>query len=198
MLPQQFSSKVCVLRSWYFKYGSFPSQDQTTQILWFKSQQHAQTFFNLLVAWEFVHDTETGRAPTDKMTWVPLISDQTVPAWFPTPGRDDDQYVSFDLTKQLIPDINATTILTVSGESMIEAWIFPGDRVIVHQLWVIKEGSLIVAIIDGWYTLKYYHRDANNQVYLQAANQSLFPNPIYPEESLEVFGVVTWMFREFS
>lgn len=197
MLPLQFSSKVCVLRSRYFKNWCFPNQEDTTSLLWFKSQKTAQTFFNLLIAWDFITQWKNWRSPTTKMTWIPLITDQCIPAWFPTPWRDEDQYISFDLNKQLIPDINATTILKVSWESMIDAWILPWDYVIVHHQTNPSSWALIVAILDGGYTLKYFHQDDTWDVYLTAANSTLFPDPRYPKHSLEVFWVVTWVFRQF-
>ena len=196
MLPVQFSSKVCMLRSWYFKYWMFPKEDEVQRLLWFKSKKLYENFFRLLIAWKFISESQQGRTPTDKMTWIPMISDQTVPAWFPTPWRDDDQYISFDLNKELIPDINATTLITVSWESMIEAGILPWDQIVVHQTWATKDWSLVIAIIDNGYTLKYLHYDHDGTPYLRAANKMLFPEPLYPSESLEVFGVVTAIIRK--
>ena len=196
-LPLNFSRNVCKLRTYYSRTWSFPTKEETHSILGLRSEKATRTFFKLLIAGRFVYKSDDQWTPTEKMTGVPYITDDTVPAWFPTPGRDDDQYVSFDLSKRLIPDPNATIILQVSWESMIEAGIHDGDRVIVHQLGTPTHGCIVVAIIDGGYTLKYFNHDDDGSIYLTAANSMLYPDPFYPTESLQIFGVVTGMFREF-
>lgn len=124
MLPIQFSTKVCTLRSRYFKNGTFPTQENIKGLLWFKSVKTSQTFFNLLVAWEFIVLSRNWRIPTEKMTWIPFMTDQSVSEGFAASGGDNDHYVSFDLNKQLIKDINTTTLLKVSWESMIVTGMF--------------------------------------------------------------------------
>ncbi len=72
----------------------------------------------------------------------------------------------------MIENKEATYILKVKGESMIDAGINPGDLVIVERGKPAKAGDIVIANIDGEYTIKYY-RLKNRKPYLEAANKNI-------------------------
>jgi SOS-response transcriptional repressor LexA len=86
-------------------------------------------------------------------------------------------------------------MLKVKGESMIDAGILPGDMVIVERGKEPKIGEIVIAEVDGDYTMKYYRKDKSGRVFLEPANER-FQN-IYPENNLEITAVVRSVIRKF-
>lgn len=85
-------------------------------------------------------------------------------------------------------------MLSVKGDSMKDAGILNGDMVLIERKENAKVGTIVVAEVDGEYTLKYLRKE-NNLFYLEPANKA-FKN-IYPEESLRVQGVVIAVIRKY-
>ena len=84
-------------------------------------------------------------------------------------------------------------MLKVKGNSMIDADIHDGDYIIVKQQNVAENGDIVVALIDGYSTVKTFYKEKNT-IRLQPQNQ-LF-QPIYSRE-VEVLGVVIGLIRKF-
>jgi len=82
----------------------------------------------------------------------------------------------------------------VKGDSMIEAGIQPGDIAVVEKRHDARAGDLVVAIVDGEFTLKTLAREKGDYV-LQPANPA-YP-VIRPKGSLEIFGVVVGVVRKY-
>ena len=85
-------------------------------------------------------------------------------------------------------------MVEVTGDSMINAGIHDGDFLIVERNTNPSIGKIVVAIIDGDFTIKYL-RSGKDGMYLEPANDA-FPN-IYPEMSLDIYGEVVGQFRKF-
>lgn len=81
----------------------------------------------------------------------------------------------------------------VSGDSMVDLGIFEGDRVIVKKTSEAKDGDIVLASVDGAFTLKTY-RKTKTEIFLQPANKN-YPN-IKPQNDLTIFGVVTGIVRK--
>jgi SOS-response transcriptional repressor LexA len=84
-------------------------------------------------------------------------------------------------------------MLEVKGESMIDAHIAEGDMVLVERNSNPKIGDIVIAEVDGGWTMKYYRRDKSGKVYLEPANKR-FKN-IYPEYELNIVAVVKAVIR---
>ena len=76
---------------------------------------------------------------------------------------------------------------------MIELGIYEGDKVVVQKTSIAKDGDIVIAFIDGGYTLKTY-RNKKGQVWLEPANSN-YPN-LYPKEQLIIFGVAQGIVRK--
>ena len=87
----------------------------------------------------------------------------------------------------------STFMFTVSGDSMIDLGIFDGDKVIIRKTNTANNGDIVIAFIDGGYTLKTY-RNKNGKVWLEPANSN-YPN-LYPKEQLVIFGVAQGVVRK--
>ncbi|KQP14840.1 LexA family transcriptional regulator [Pseudorhodoferax sp. Leaf267] len=119
-----------------------------------------------------------------------------VVAGFPSPA-EDFLVQRIDLTQELITHPQATFLLRVSGESMRDAGIFDGDMLVVDKAIKPRHGHVVVAVVDGEFTVKYLYQRAG-RVKLRPANPT-FPE-ITPHEGqlLEVWGVVTASIKRFT
>lgn len=122
---------------------------------------------------------------------TPLAPD-TDPRGFPSPARD---YFTggIDLNRHLIRDRTCTFIMRVSGNSMVGAGIADGDEIIVDRSLVPKDGSVVVAVLDGELLIRrLVMRDARTSLVTEPANQ---PSPVFADGTgsaeLTVWGVVT-------
>jgi SOS-response transcriptional repressor LexA len=100
-----------------------------------------------------------------------------------------------DFDEFLTPNKESSYILKVKGESMIDAGIRPGDMVVVERRNTYKVGQIVIAMVDGEYTMKYLRQDTKGNHYLEPANEK-FSN-IYPTESFKVEAVVTGVVRKY-
>jgi repressor LexA len=87
--------------------------------------------------------------------------------------------------------------LEVRGESMIEDHIMPGDYVLVEKTAQVRDGEIVVALVDGSEsTLKRFYRDPGEKVRLQPANASMQPI-VLPAGSVEIQGRVLAVHRRY-
>ena len=129
----------------------------------------------------------------------PLLSKlltNRVCAGFPSPAEDLG-YQRIDLTKVLIVHPQATYLLRAKGHSMMGAGIFDNDILVVDRAIKPRHNHIVVAIVDGDFTVKRLYMVAG-QTKLTAANP-VFPD-ILPKEgqTIEVWGVVTSSVTQFS
>ncbi len=87
----------------------------------------------------------------------------------------------------------STFVFTVSGDSMIDIGIYEGDFAIVKKTNDIKDKDVVIANVDGAYTIKIYRQNGNS-IRLEAANSSY--ETIKPKYKLEVFGKVIGIARK--
>lgn len=119
----------------------------------------------------------------------PLFS-QPVPAGFPSPA---DDYINefIDLNEHLIKHPSATYFLRVTGSSMVEARIHEGDLVIVDSSLEAKEGDIVIATVDGDFTIK--RLQLSPVPALLPMNSRMSPIYLQENEELAIFGVVTFI-----
>lgn len=113
----------------------------------------------------------------------------SISAGFPSPA-EDLQAKRIDLNEVLIKHAQATFILRVAGQSMRDAGIDDGDVVIVDRAVKACHSHVVVAVVDGEFTIKKLFQ-RGGRIKLQAANAA------YPEivptdaQTIEIWGVVT-------
>lgn len=121
-----------------------------------------------------------------------ILFDCPVKAGFPSPAEDSiEKRVSLDSMFQI--DSPSTFMFTVSGDSMIDLSICDGDMVVVKRSSSASDGEVVLACVDGEYTLKTF-RKKSGRVFLEPANDK-YPI-IIPERELTIFGIVTGVIRE--
>ena len=126
---------------------------------------------------------------TTKRFRIPLLND-SVSAGFPSPA-DDYTEESIDLNEHLISNPFSTFFLRVKGDSMINAGIKDKDLIIVDKSLIAKPGNIIIAMIDGEFTIKRLSIK-NDELYLKAENNNYpdfrFKNHI----DVQIWGVVIY------
>ena len=110
-------------------------------------------------------------------------------AGFPSPA-DDHIDLDLDLNEHLIKHPAATFYVYARGNSMINAGIYDGDLMIVDRSLDPKLRSIVIAVIDGEFTVKRISR-INKQLYLIPDNSDYEPIKITSDMSFEIWGVVT-------
>jgi repressor LexA len=117
-----------------------------------------------------------------------------VEAGFPTPAEESlREQVSLD--EWLIPKRESSFMVRVKGESMRDAGIHDGDMVIAERSHEAKVGTIVIAELDGEWTLKTLRRDRQG-MYLEPANTD-FPPIMRPQRSLRVNAVVRGVVRKY-
>ena len=126
----------------------------------------------------------------------PQISSQDLPvfiarisAGFPSPAADYEEG-KLDLNKHLIKNPAATFFVRVTGDSMVGAGIHDGDLLIVDRAKDPKNGSVIIAVLDGQLTVKRL-RIRRGKLSLEPENDNYPVQPITEGMEFEVWGVVT-------
>lgn len=117
----------------------------------------------------------------------------TVQAGFPSPA-EEELVDTISIDEYLIRKPEATYMLTVKGDSMVEAGIVPGDIILVEKGATPKSGDIVVAQVDEEWTVKYYVKDSSG-VRLDAANPKY--KSIRPKRSLLIGGIVKAVIRKY-
>ncbi len=116
-----------------------------------------------------------------------------VRAGFATPA-EEDMADTITVGEYLIRDKDASFLLQVVGDSMVDAGIHEGDMVIFERTGSYRPGDIVIALTEDGYTLKFL-RKKGERYFLEAANEK-YP-PIYPKEG-QIVGVVTGTFRKYK
>lgn len=117
----------------------------------------------------------------------------TVQCGFPSPAEDHTGQ-RLDLTELLVRQPDATFFMRVRGPSMRDAGIDDGDYVVVDRSISPAHGQIVVAVVDGEFTIKRLYRRGRH-VRLEAENPT-FPNiELRDGQELVVWGVVTWTIK---
>lgn len=123
-----------------------------------------------------------------------LAIDAKVPAGFPSPAQDHTQK-RVDLNEVMVLNPLSTFLFQVAGDSMIGEGIFDGDRVIVDRAIEAQSGYIVLACVDGEFTVKKLERRAG-RVRLLPANPRFQPIELREGQEMSVWGVVTWNLRQ--
>jgi DNA polymerase V len=134
--------------------------------------------------------------PLDPSVLMMFKAADRVSAGFPSPA-EDFAVQRIDLTAILVIHPQATFLLRVSGDSMKDAGIYDGDTLVVDKAIKPRHGHVVVAVVDGEFTVKFlYQRGGRTK--LQAANPT-YPDIIPREgQTIEIWGVVTSCIKQFK
>nr|WP_298513885.1 transcriptional repressor LexA [uncultured Marvinbryantia sp.] len=111
----------------------------------------------------------------------PILAVENIESYFPIPA-------------ELMPNAQ-TFMLTVQGESMINAGIFDGDQILVQEQSVANNGDMVVALVEDSATVKTFYKE-DGYYRLQPENDTM--DPIIVHGDLKILGKVIGVFRFFS
>lgn len=180
------------LVSFYQKHKRMPSFKEVADIFEYKSKNAANKLINKLVEEGFVEKDSLGRLlPGRVFDEVRILG--SIKAGFPSPTEEEFQD-TISLNDYLIEKKEATYLLEVDGDSMIDAHIEDGDMVIAERTTVARDGQIVIAEVDGEFTMKYFRRKLD-KVWLEPANKNY--EPIYPERELKIAAIVKGVIRKY-
>ena len=122
---------------------------------------------------------------------LPLFIER-VPCGFPSPAQD---YVEkrIDLNELLVQHPSATYFVKAAGDSMIDAGIDEGDLLVVDSARKAEHGDIVIAAVGGEFTVK--KLQLLPRVQLNPMNPAYSPIVVGREETLDIFGVVTYIIK---
>ncbi len=133
----------------------------------------------------------------DAESRLPLsFADEGVRAGFPSPAQD---YISdsIDLNRELVRHPATTFYARAMGNSMQGRGICDGDLLVVDKSLTPQEGNIVVAYIDGEFTLKTFRRDFRaGCIWLLPANKNYPPIKVTADNDFIIWGVVTYNIRD--
>lgn len=133
----------------------------------------------------------------DPVTHVSItLATERVQAGFPSPAQDYTDK-KLDLNEYLINNVNATFIVKVNSQSMLNAGLDIDDSLIVDRSLEAQHRDIVIALVDNEFTVKRLIKDALG-CWLKAENEGF--KDIHPIEGqqFEVWGVVTSVIKKFK
>ena len=189
---QKVHCRIREISGFYYQRGRMPSFSEIGEMLGLKSKNAVSKLVKKLEELKVLARDEKGRLTPGSIKF-PVRMLGTVEAGFPSPA-EEELADTLSLDALLIQNHEATFLLKVSGESMSEAGILPGDMVIVNKGQTPKSGDIVIAEVDGEWTMKYL-RKRGDTVLLIPANPKF--KPIKPKKELKIAGVVTAVVRKY-
>jgi repressor LexA len=179
------------LIEYYKSHKRMPSYSEMMTLFGYRSKNAVFKLVEKFVEAGIVIKDAMGRLiPNSLFDEVPLLG--SVKAGFPSDVSEVRE--SMNLEDFLIDKSKDTYILEVDGDSMIDAHIADGDMVIVERANKAKDGDIVIAEIDGEWTMKYW-REKGSRSWLEPANKNF--KPMHPEYSLRVAARVKAVVRKY-
>lgn len=177
---------------YYQEHHQLPTYDELVNIFAVTSKGSLHKYIQKFIDDGYIGKSAGGKlVPTSKLYGLRVLG--TVQAGFPT-AAEEDMSDTMSIDEFLINNPQATYMLKVNGDSMINAGIMEGDLVIVDRSKTPKSGDIVIAEVDGDWTMKYLIKRANSLL-LRAANAA-YPD-IHPKQEMKIGGVVTSVIRKY-
>lgn len=191
-MEQNYKAKIF---DFYASQKRMPSYAEIMELVGFKSKNAVAKLIDRLVDEGVIaKDTKGKLIPSRAFGEVPLLG--LVEAGIPSVA-EEQMLEAISLENYLMPRKEKTFLLEVKGDSMIEAHIEEGDMVVAERSETAREGDIVVAEVDGEWTLKYFHKNhpKTGQPWLEPANRKY--RPIHPKQSLRIAAVVRGVIRKY-
>jgi len=179
------------ITSFYDSHRRMPSYSEIMRLTGYKTKSAVSYAVDKLILDGIIKKDSRGKLIPNQLGHARILG--LVEAGFPSPAEEElSDTMSMD--DYLIENKEATYILRVKGDSMIDAGICDGDMVIVERTDKYRDGSIVIAEIDGQWTIKYFRKE-KGKVFLEPANKNY--KPIYPTQELKIAAVVKAVVRKY-
>lgn len=180
------------LQQFFRTHSRLPSYREMAELFGFASKRASFLLASKLIEAGILLKDEMGKLiPGKEFFAIPLLG--SIKA-----GVPQEEYQAFlnsiSIDQFLIRRPDTCYALQVKGDSMVEAGIFEGDIVIIDKGKSPQTNDVVVAQIDDKFTLKHFQRK-QGKVVLMPANPKY--RPLYPSDSLVIFGVVISVIRKY-
>jgi SOS regulatory protein LexA len=176
----------------YKREKRMPTYSEMAKLFGFKSKNAVYRLVQKFLDAGMVTKDALGRLlPANALSEVPMLG--LVKAGFPAPSEEVLE-TSINLDDFLIREKGSTYLLEVDGDSMIEEHIAPGDMVIAERASMARDGQIVIARVDGEYTMKFF-RKKGIEVWLEPANKNY--KPIYPTTDFRIEAIVKGVIRKY-
>ncbi len=180
------------LQDFYGKNKRMPTYSEMTGLFGFKSKNAVFKIVQKLIETGMVAKDHLGRLiPTKVFGEIPKLG--FVTAGFPA-TVEEELADTVNLDSLLIKNRSLTYLLEVDGDSMIDAHIEKGDMALVEKRDSAEDGEIVIANVDGEFTMKYF-RKTGDKMWLEPANKNY--RPIYPVQNLNVVAVLKAVIRKY-
>ena len=143
-------------------------------------------------AMELERDPVTSlRVPSGATRNVPLVG--TIAAGAPILAEERVEEV-MPLPRELVGD-GELFMLTVRGDSRVEAGGLDGDLVVVRAQPTVEQGEMCAALVDGEATVKFLRRARGGELFLDPANAAYEPIAVRPDQDARILGKVVTVLR---
>lgn len=192
-MEDRLRSRAAEISRFYNQKGRMPSFSEIGEMVGLRSKNAVYKLVNRLERLKVLAKDPKGRLIPGSIAY-PVKMLGTVEAGFPSPA-EEELTDTLSLDKLLIQNREATFLLRVSGDSMSGAGILPGDMVLVDKGQAPKSGDIVIAEVDGEWTMKYLKK-RGEAVTLIPANPKY--QPIRPKKELKIAGIVTAVVRKYK
>ena len=148
--------------------------------------------------WSGTMDPKNSCSPLKEVSSELLIplAKETISAGFPSPAEEYID-IGIDLNKYLIKNPISTFFLRVSGNSMNNAGIYNNDLLIIDRSINPNPGHIVVALLDGEFTLKRLIKEKNNY-YLKADKENYPAINLYKYIDIQIWGVAIYSIHKLE
>jgi repressor LexA len=168
------------------------SLTRMAELLGFSSANAALKLCDRLCKAGLLRKGEGGKVmPTERFFGLPVM-DASVRAGVPDAIEPQQWCGTRSLETYLVKRPSRTVLLKVIGDSMRDAGILDGDLAIIERTSQAIEGQIVVAIVDGAYTLKELHYEGTRPMLMPRNPEH---KAIRPRSDLEIYGIFRGLAR---
>jgi repressor LexA len=186
--------KIQRLREFYREEKRVPGYGEMLTLFGYRSKNAVHSLLKKLEALGYIRKNRKGKISFTGQLVGSIRLLGAVQAGFPSPAEEELVDV-LSLDEFLVNRPEATFMLTVSGDSMIDAGIHPGDIILAERGGRPRNSDIVVAQVDGEWTLKYFVKTKSGIV-LEPANKNY--RPIHPKRDLVIGGIVKAVVRKYG
>jgi repressor LexA len=181
------------LRDYYAEHRILPSLSAIGTLIGMSSKASVSGLVNRLKEAGYLDHAPDRRIQPGKCFFEREILDN-VRAGVPQPANDA-RMDGFNIDEYLIDSPSRTILLSIKGDSMVDAGLLEGDTVVVKKGAPARVGDIVVAFVDNEFTVKYLASDKGG-FYLKPGNKAYAP--IRANDHLELYGLVVGSFRKYG
>lgn len=182
------------LRDLYARMGCMPSYSQMAESLGFKAKNAAFKLTQRLIISGHLAKAVGGRLAPGPNFFTVDISEDEVRAGFGAEGNATGLVHAQALDQLVAAKPSKTVFVKLRGDSMVEAGIYGGDIAVVETDVAASNGDVVVAEIDGSYTIKELDISSGRPRLLARDGST---RPVSARSSLNIIGVVRGIVRSF-